>query len=140
MSSFITLVVDEKTSHLRELVVNQKTKKSRPRRNNSFGRSGNNHLLKSANIKSRDYNHNNHRTEYSTPRYDNNARRYEYSTPRYDYSARGYDHIKIKSINTKLGTVTPSLKSFIVNLCNTSGPEVSFIFLFIEYCTLLHFY
>jgi len=169
MSSFITLIVDEKTSHFRELVVNQRSKRSRPRRNNSFGRSSNNHFLKSANFKSRDYNQNNHRTEYITPRYeytttrydystpkhDNSARRYEnstsryansargyeYSTPRYDYNARGYDHIKIKSLSTKPpGTVTPSLKSFIENLCNTSGPEVSFIVLFIEHYTFLYFY
>jgi len=159
MSSFITLIVDEKTSHLRELVVNQKSKRPRPRRNNSIGRSGNNHLLKSSNFKSRDYNHNNYKTEYSTsrydyttsryeyithtykntspryeynsPRYDNSARVYEYSTPKYDYNARGYDHIKIKPFISKpIGTVTPNLKSFIENLCNTSGPEVSIIVLF----------
>jgi len=151
MSSFITLIVGEKTTHLRELVVNQKPKRTRPRRNNSIGRSGNNHLLRSANFKSRDYNHhNNYKTEYSTsrheyantryehtrhgytsPRYDNSTRRYEHSTPKYDHNARGYDHIKIKPLSSKpIGTVTPDLKSFIENLCNTSGPEVSIIVLF----------
>lgn len=149
MSSFITLIVDEKTSHLRELVVNQKSKRCRPRRNNFSGRCGNNHLLKSANPKSRDYNHNNRRTEYSTSRYayntprhdisareyeystsryDKNIHAYEYSTPKYDYNARGYDHIKIKLLSSKpIGIVTPNLKKFIEDLCNTSGSEVSFI-------------
>ncbi|XP_008185199.1 uncharacterized protein LOC100158689 [Acyrthosiphon pisum] len=126
MSSFITLIVDEKTSHLRELVVNQKSKRPRPRKNNSTGRSGsNNHLLKSANFKSRVYNHNNYKTEYSTSRYDSSARGYEHRTSKYDYNARGYDHIKIKPLSSKpIGTVTPELKSFIENLCNTSGTEI----------------
>lgn len=132
MSSFITLIVDEKTSHLRELVVNQKSKRYRPRRNNFSGRSGNNHLLKSANLKSRDYNHSYRKTEYSTSRYEYNTPRYEYSTPKYDYNARGYDHIKIKPLSSKpIGIVTPNLKKFIEDLCNTSGSEVSFIVLFI---------
>lgn len=131
MSSFITLIVDKKTSHLRELVVNQKSKRPRLRRNNFVGRSGNNHLLKSSNFKSRDYNHNNYKTGHSTSRYEYTSTRFEHSTPKYDYNARGYDHIKIKPLSSKpIGTVTPNLKSFIENLCNTSGPEVSIIVLF----------
>jgi len=142
MNSLITLIVDEKTSHLRELVVNQKSKKPRLRKNNSSGRSGNNHMFKSSNFKSRDHNYNNHITEnntsilygYGTPRYDysiyNSSRGYEYGSHRYDNSARGYDHVKIKSHSKSAGTVTPNLRSFIENLCNTSGSEVSFIVLF----------
>ncbi|CAH1731463.1 unnamed protein product [Aphis gossypii] len=129
MNSIITLIVGEKTSHLRELVINQKTKKQRPRRNISTLRSNNNHLLKSANYKSRVKNHNNHRNEstistryeYNTPKYDYRSPRYEYSTPRYDTSARGYDHVKTKSVNSKFnGTVTTNLRSGVENLCNTS--------------------
>jgi len=141
MNSLVTLIVDEKTSHLRELVVNQKTKKQRPRRNNSSGRSGKNHMLKSSKFKSRDYNYNNNLTEnntsiyeYTTPRYDNSIYNsslgYIYGSHKYDNSARGYDYVKIKSHSKPSGTVTPNLRSFIENLCNTSGSEVSFIVLF----------
>jgi len=157
MNSLITLIADEKTSHLRELVINQKSKRQRPRRNYSSGKSFDNHLLKSSNFKSRDYNHISHRTDYNTsrykssilrnkyttPRYDNSAHGYvynaprynysacgyEYSTSRYDYSARGYDHVKTKSYSKPTGTVTPNLRSCIEDLCNTSGSEVSFIVL-----------
>jgi len=152
MNSFITLIVDQKTSHLRELVVNQKTKRQRPKRNTSTLRSSNNHVPKCSNYRSR-YN-NNHRNEYttltrsefntprneystprneystprneySTPRNEFSTPRKEYSTPRSDTSARGYDHVKIKSFNSKpKGTVTTNLKSSIENLCNTL--EVSF--------------
>ncbi|XP_022169440.1 uncharacterized protein LOC111033146 isoform X1 [Myzus persicae] len=130
MNSLITLIVDEKTSHLRELVVNQKSKKQRPRRNYSSGRSGNNHLLKSSNFKSHDYNHNNHRPDYSTSRYKNCSPSYDYSARGYEYSnrngnsARGYDHVKTKSYTKPIGIVTPNLRSFIENLCNTSGSEM----------------
>lgn len=121
MNSIITLIVGEKTSHLRELVVNQKTKKQRHRKNISTLRSSNNHSLKSANYKSRVNNHNNHRNESTI------STKYEYNTPRYDTSARGYDHIKIKSVNSKPnGTVTTNLKSGVESLCNTS--EVSFVY------------
>uniref|UniRef100_A0A2S2PA58 Tudor domain-containing protein 1 n=2 Tax=Schizaphis graminum TaxID=13262 RepID=A0A2S2PA58_SCHGA len=129
MNSFITLIVDQKTSHLRELVVNQKTKKQRPKRHISTPRSSNNHMPKSANFKSRFNNSNNHRNDYTTPtRSEFNTPRNEYSTPtnvystpRSDTSARGYDHVKIKSFNSKpKGTVTTNLRSSIENLCNTS--------------------
>jgi len=113
MHSFITVIVDKKTSHLRELVVNQKTKKPRPKRYISSPRGGSN---RSANFNSRDYyNNNNHRNEYSTPKNDN--------------SARGYNHIKFKSSSPKpCGTVTTELREYIENLLNTS--EVSFMVLF----------
>ncbi|XP_015370255.1 PREDICTED: uncharacterized protein LOC107166201 [Diuraphis noxia] len=134
MNSLVTLIVDEKTSHLRELVVNQKSKKQRSRRNNSSGRGGNNYMYKSSNFKSRDYNYNTHITEnnssmyeYTAPRCDNSihnsSRGYEYGSHRYDNSARGYDHVKIKPLSKTPGTVTPNLRSFIENLCNTSGSE-----------------
>ncbi|XP_025202194.1 LOW QUALITY PROTEIN: uncharacterized protein LOC112599489 [Melanaphis sacchari] len=127
-NSFITLIVDKKTSHLRELVVNQKTKKQRPKRNIFTTRTNNNHLLKSANFKSRVNNHNNYRNEYTssryeynTPRYESSSSRYESSTPRNDNSARGYDHVRIKSFNSKSnGIVTPNLKNCIENLFSTT--------------------
>jgi len=141
MNSLITLIVDEKTSHLRELVVNQKSKKQRPRRNNYSGRSGNNHM--SSNFKSRDYNHNHHRTENNTSRYEYSNGYYnsgfEYSVPKYDHSARGYDHVKIKSHSKPSGTVTPNLRSFIENLCNNSDSEVSFILLFTTVAIIIFF-
>jgi hypothetical protein len=85
MNSFITLIVDQKTSHLRELVVNQKTKRQRPKRNTSTLRSSNNHMPKCSNYRSR-YN-NNHRNEYTTPiRSEFNTSRNEYSTSRNEYS------------------------------------------------------
>ncbi|KAL5236605.1 hypothetical protein ACI65C_004015 [Semiaphis heraclei] len=134
MNSLLTLIVDEKTSHLRELVVNQKTKKQRPRRNNSSGRSGKNHMLKFSNFKSRDYNYNNRINEnntsiyeYITPKCDyiipNSSLGCIYSSHTYDNSARGYDYVKIQSHSKPSGTVTPNLRSFIENLCNTSGSE-----------------
>ncbi|XP_026816464.1 uncharacterized protein LOC113555992 isoform X2 [Rhopalosiphum maidis] len=121
LNSFIILIVDQKTSHLRELVVNQKTKRQRPKRNTPTLRS-NNHMPKSANFRSRSNNYNNHRNEYTTPtRSEFNTLRNEYSTLRSDTTARGYDHIKIKSFNSKpKGSVTTNLRNSIENLCNTS--------------------
>ncbi|XP_050063063.1 uncharacterized protein LOC126552407 [Aphis gossypii] len=122
MNSFVTLIVDEKTSHLRELVVNQKTKKQRPKKNISTLRSSNNHLPTSANYKFCVNNLDNQRNEYTISTiHKYNTPRYENSTPRYATNARGYDRVKLKSVNSKPnGTVTTRLRSDVENLCNTS--------------------
>lgn len=131
MSSFITLIVDKKTSHIRELVIKQKSKNQRPRRNISSERNGHsnhNHSLKSDNFKSRSYNYNKRRTEHSAPKYKYSTLRHDYATTGYENSARGHDHVKIKCIDSKpIGTVTQNLRNCVENLCNTS--EVSFIVL-----------
>ncbi|CAH1731461.1 unnamed protein product [Aphis gossypii] len=90
MNSFVTLIVDEKTSHLRELVVNQKTKKQRPKKNISTLRSSNNHLPTSANYKFCVNNLDNQRNEYTI------STTHKYSTPRYATNARG----SVKSIDS----------------------------------------
>ncbi len=128
MNSTVTLIVGEKTSHLRELVVNQKTKNQRPRRNISTLRSSNNHLPNSANYNSRVNNLDNRKHEYTiSTTYEYNTPRYEKSTQRYDTNARGYDRVKIKSVNSKPnGTVTTNLRIGVENLCNTS--EVSVVY------------
>lgn len=89
MNSFITLIVSKKTSHLRELVVNQKIK-SRPKRNTSSVRSANYQLLKPDDKKS----------------HDKSARGYDDVNIKYHNSK---SH----------GTVTKNLKSCIENLCKT---------------------
>ncbi|KAE9528672.1 hypothetical protein AGLY_012247 [Aphis glycines] len=122
MNSFVTLIVDEKISHLRELVVNQKTKKQRPKKNISTLRSSNNHLPNSANYKFYVNNLDNQRNEYTiSTTYEYNTPRYENSTPRYASNACGYDRVKFKSVNSKPnGTVTTKLRSDVENLCNAS--------------------
>jgi len=128
MNSFITLIVDEKTSHLRELVVNQKTKKQRPKRNISTLRSSNNHLPNSANYNFFVNNLDNQRNEYTvSTSHEYNTPRYENSTPRYATNTRGYDRVKLKSVNSKPnGIVTTKLRSDVENLCNAS--KVSYVY------------
>jgi len=128
MNSFVTLIVDEKTSHLRKLVKNQKTKTHRNKRNISALRSSNNHLMNSTNYNSRVNNLGDQRNEYTiSTTYEYNTPRYENSTPKYDTNARGYDHVKIKSVNSKPNsTVTTNLRGSVENLCNTS--EVSLVY------------
>ncbi|XP_050066598.1 uncharacterized protein LOC126555758 [Aphis gossypii] len=106
MNSFVTLIVDEKTSHLRELVVNQKQKSSVLKKNISTLRSRNNHLPKSANYKFCVNNLDNQRNdytisttrEYNTPRYENSTPSSAKSTQSYEmyYSNRISDTIKVK--------------------------------------------
>ncbi|CAH1731459.1 unnamed protein product [Aphis gossypii] len=85
MNSFVTLIVDEKTSHLRELVVNQKTKKQRPKKNISTLRSSNNHLPNSANYKFCVNNLDNQRNEYTI------STTHEYNTPSSVKSTQSYE-------------------------------------------------
>lgn len=112
MYSSIKLIVDEKTSHLRELIVNQKVNKKKrsksyPRKN--FSSASSKYNLSKWNVKSKYANTNN----YSS--YNNN-------TCAFDPNARGYDYIRIKSADDPKpkGIVTNKLQKNIEHLCSSS--------------------
>lgn len=111
MMSTIRLIVDKKTLHLRNLVVNQKSKRSK---NRNFKKSYNTHYGHTYyhdNFNNRDYN-----VHMSNNKYKNN------------YNVRGYDYIKHnpKSLQKSKGIVTDELKICIENLCKNS--EVNYKF------------
>lgn len=114
MYSVIKLILHEKTSHLRELVVKQKNKRGHNKKKFRSEKSSYNCMLKSSNVNSHDYNLNNHKT---------------HSTPKLDYRARGYDHVKTNSSKSKCpGIVTAKLKRDIENLCNNSEVRLNDLF------------
>lgn len=100
MDSLVTLVVDEKIFHLRQLVVNQKKNKKKRPRNYYYDVNLNSGLRNSYG-----YNENN-LNAYNTPR-------------GYDYTKR----LPVRSSRNK-GLVTNQLQTSIENLCRNS--EVNF--------------
>lgn len=113
MNSPIKLIVDEKTSHIRNLVINQRSKQSHS--------------------KKKCLNRNRNSFKYSYSAYDNYAsvdnrnfrdyNAYESNNYRkYDFKARGYDYVKHKSFNLEnsKGIVTDELRKYIENLCINS--------------------
>lgn len=103
MESFIKIILDEKSEHIRELVVNQKTKKLHK---NSFKKK---------------------RSRFVDSRVPSDSRSFN-SFP-YNSNARGYDHVK-KSISPKRkGIVTKELQAFIEYLCRSSDVNFKFIYM-----------
>lgn len=143
MHSSIKLIVDEKTSHLRELIVNQKVSKRKrsklnPRKHFSSASYKHNSLkwsaiTKYANTNSNSsYNYNTHGHDLKTSEYGNNA-------CAYDHNARGYDYIRQKSANDQKpkGIVTNELQKHIENLCTSS--RVNFNKLMLNYKIIIIF-
>lgn len=122
MSSSIKLITNEKTSHLRELVINQKNKKSSK---NNLSNKRNKHIYYNANKCSKtnkNFITNAYECGNTVP--DSNARVHNNSTCTIDYNCRGYDYVKRKSKSSQKSVVTEKLKKYIENLCNDS--EVNF--------------
>lgn len=107
MNSPIKLIVNGKTLHIRELVVNQKSKRTRskrfvcPKNSIKHARSLNN--------------------KYELKNVINDK-----NVLKYNYNVRGYDYIKHKTSNLpkSKGFVSYELQMHIENLCNSS--EVNF--------------
>lgn len=98
MDSPIKVILDKKSEHIRDLVVNQKTKK--PHKN-------------SAKKHSRSFNS---RVSFGSR---------SFNTSPYNSYARGYDHVK-KSISPKpKGIVTKELQAFIEYLCKSSDVNLN---------------
>jgi len=142
MNSIIKLVVDDKSSHLRDLVVNQKNQKTRkkefPNKSYHFNNMYNTNIKKCStpnfyipnHISNAFYEYNNNasacRHVNNTPVSDYNASKYNNST--YDashYKPRGYNFVKKKPYNSQKGVVTKELQKYIKQLCNSSS-QVNF--------------
>ncbi|XP_050426306.1 tudor domain-containing protein 7-like [Adelges cooleyi] len=95
MYSLLSVIVNEKTTHLRELVTNQKRKKSRPKNVGILRRYGNFNSCSSLSYSSRDYN---------------------------CYSARGYNHVNTYANPSYHSIVSDRLKKFIEIEC-TKQPD-----------------
>lgn len=117
MYSSVKLVVGEKSLHLRELVVQQKTKNYRRNSRN------NNYISKKS-------------TNMYNPRYS--AHHSTNTFKNYDYNARGYDYVKRNSsiFQHSKGVVTKALQKCIEDLCSSS--EVNFISFMYKILYLLH--
>lgn len=96
MNSSIKVIVDKKTSHIRELVVNQKRSKKVSKRS-----------------------HNAKKPNY--PNFNSNSKNFN-SHQHNNYTTHGYDNIKHKSFNSRIseGKVTVHLQKFIENQCHNS--------------------
>lgn len=134
MSSPIKLITDEKTSHLRELIVNQKSKKSRKynKRNNlnsnytcktntSDNYSTNNHKLLNCNSTAYNYDNSASASRYNFHKTSvSNYNGSDFGTYVDNFNARGYDYVYKRTSNSQKGYVTNKLKKCIENLCNNS--------------------
>lgn len=107
MDSPLKLILDEKSIHIRDLVVNQKIKKTRK---NAFKKSSNHADSK-------------HFNKYSSNTYPSYTNSYNTSCNyNNNYNARGYNYVKTKSRNPfkPKGKVTEDLQSHVEHLCNSS--------------------
>lgn len=131
MRSSIKLIADQKTSHLRELIVKQKVNIKRRRSRSSskkyFSSTSYKYDLPKSSNKSKFVNAKNYSSHnYNTSRVHLDIKTLENSNNAY-VNARGYDYIRKKSVeNLKLkGIVTIELREGIENLC-TSSSKVNF--------------
>jgi len=118
MNTIITLIVSDKTSHIRKLVINQNNKGSHPRKYPNNSQHGAN-IMKSNCV-----------NNYNTPQYNKNTYRHHRST-------HGYDNVKTQSNRSQnhTGIVTDELRSCVEDLCRHS--QVNFITCPTSYPTLI---
>lgn len=112
MNSFVKLIVDEKTSHLRQLVVNQKANKKKKRYPRKCYPSVRENVVsnKSYNY-GNSYNYENHTNEYC--------------------ASRGYDFVNNSPVHSskKKGYVTNQLQKSIENLCKKEQVNIKLFFM-----------
>lgn len=120
MNSVVELVVNEKTSHIRELISRQKPKKISSKRRSSY------------NDRSSPFKNNYYSTSYKSHgnnRYDTNVSKYGHNTCTNYNNVRGYDFVKhdSSSLHKPKGFVTSDLQHDVEDLCRKS--QVNFIFI-----------
>lgn len=117
MNSVVKLVVDEKTSHIRELISRQKPKKKTSKKRSSSHSSYNSPFKQNCNSTIKFHGNN---------RYTNDSK-YNHNTSTNHYNIRGYDYVKqdSSSLHKPKGFVTSSLQHDIEDLCRKS--KVNFI-------------
>lgn len=129
-STPVKRVVNDKTAHLRELIVNQKNKKPRFKRH--FSSKSN---LNSVYINNNYYNNKNNNNNINSYNYNYNKpstnsihkNKYENS----DYSARGYNNIKHKMFSSpkNKGFVTDELQKQIEEIAKRPGVNFNIVIL-----------
>lgn len=125
MNSFVTVIVNDKTEHIRNLVVNQKNKKKRFRKNFKRNCDNSPNSKMNYNYGKCQFNYNKNGYNSTTFKYNThqtNAKAYRSNGYNYKYKVCGYDYIKNNLLETPktVGFVTAELQKCVEDLCINS--------------------